>query len=216
MGGGRTVKKTKYHAVIVLVIVLAGYGLWMLPAYRRFDRYLKTSYPEKSFRVYWPNYDFLYGRYGARAVCLDDRTVFSISSGGDGEVVEYYYSTKNNNSMQQLLQDILNTNAYLSRAVRSVSGYSIKSEVWEKEAIADCRQMVEAINLVFQSEALADDRQIAGLLVEVISLYRSNGVAFRSIGTHFERDAHVYELRLEDGALSLSPEEIAGRVRLVK
>ena len=200
-------RKGKNRTMIWVLGILGVAGLavlaFLMDARADFTRHLAETYPEQTFSVGIPGIDPIYEKVYARAVCREDETAFSVSRGLTGEAVrDTYLGAKSQNAYNARIQGVFD-GSVLGGAVKSATG-SGKTLFWESEGF-------EQVNLY-----LAEDADQPAVLEKALGRMAEAGIRAELILATYERNGHVYEIRLSDGDYGLDAEAIEARIRQIK
>lgn len=198
----------KAKAILIIVIgVLAGLALtaflllWGIRG--EFTSYLKDKYHEQSFEVGFTKIDPIYGKYFASVTCLDDYTKFSISkSFKTKKIHESYLQDKSQNQYNSKINEAFYGSG-IESSIKSVTGGG--KQPFTKSAGYD------QINIY-----LTGDVQHSAIAKKVLNILHERDISAGKIILTYEKDRHVYEIRLSSGDYSLTESDIETKVQRIK
>ncbi len=187
---------------IFLVLVLTAF-IYLMGIRGEFKKYLHETYSELTFSVGFTRIDPIYGKFYANVTCLNDYTSFPISKTfKTKEIHEDYIQYKSTIQYNTRIKEIF-YGSKIERYIKNVTGGS--KTPFEESAIYD------QINI-----HLSDDAEQKNIAKETLHMLKENNISARLVIFTYEKDKHVYEIRLSSDDNYLTEKEIEARVRMIK
>ncbi len=187
---------------ILLVLILIAL-IFLMSIRGEFARYLDEKYSEISFTVGFTRVDFIYGEFYAKATCLDDYTNFPITkSFKTKEIHEDYVQYKSKDQYNSRIKEIF-YGSWIENKIKSVTGGG-------KIPFENGGTYTQInIHLTDEEEHISD-------IEKVLHLLKENNISAERIILSYEKDKHVYEIRLSSDNYSLTEKEIEAKVERIK
>lgn len=196
-------KKVLYGALTVLLGLALGSGIFLMNMRWEFEKHLEGAFPELTFSVGLAKIDPIYEKSYARATCLEDGTVFTIAKGFKSkEISENYLMAKSQIGYNDRIRDVFSGSG-LEKDLKSATGGG--KELFEEDS------PFAQINL-----HLAEEADHAQVVEEALNLLREAGISAELIIAEYEKEGHVYEIRLSDADYNLTAADLVMRTKRIK
>ncbi|MBO8162035.1 MAG: hypothetical protein H0Z24_10455 [Thermosipho sp. (in: Bacteria)] len=191
-------------AIGILVILCLAVFLVLLGIRGEFAKYLEEKYSDRSFKIGFTKIDPIYGNFYAEVTCLDDATFFPISkSFNTKKINENYLQAKNQNQFNSKIKGIFESND-IENFIRSVTGSGEKH--------IESNGQYAQINIYLRDDAV----EPILVIKKALNVLKNNNIMAEIIILTYEKDKHVYELRLSSDDYDLTEKEIVAKVRTIK
>lgn len=195
-------KKVKFLiiSIIVILMVLFFTALIFLMGIRgEFKKYLEEKYSELSFTVGFTKIDPIYGKFYANVTCLNDYTPFLISkSFKSRELHEDYLQYKSQIQYNSKIKEVFNSSG-TENFIKSITGGG--KIPFENGGV------YTQINIY-----LTDDSEHIPIVKNVLNILKENNISAEAIIIEYEKDKHVYEIRLSSDDYAMNENVIEAKV----
>ncbi len=199
MGKKKTVSMLLWIAAAVLI---AFFGFLMLVRNELTD-YIESKYPDRTFSVGMAKVDPIYGKFYCGATCLEDYTAFGIyKSWKANRISDNYRETKSQNEYNETIRSIFKFIPIQSE-IESITGSGKAPYIGSPN--------YEQINFY-----LADEKDHAEDIEAILDRLEERKIEAQAIIMTYEKDGHIYSIRLSSEDYGLGTEEIEKRIEMIK
>lgn len=190
-------------AVGILVALCLVAFIFLMGIRGEFTKYLEEKYSDRSFKVGFTKIDPIYGSFYAEVTCLDDVTFFPISkSFNTKNISENYLQNKKQNEYNSKIKGIFENND-IENYIGSVTGSG--------EKLIESNGKYTQINIYLRDDAL----EPILVIKKALDILKNNNILAEVIILMYEKDKHVYEIRLSSDDYDLTEKEIVAKVRKI-
>ncbi|HKL10348.1 MAG TPA: hypothetical protein VJ990_02835 [Clostridia bacterium] len=200
-----TMKKKKIISILlwILVAVLIAFLGFLMLVRNELSDYIEAKYPDKTFSIGFTKIDPIYEKFYSRGTCLDDDTVFGIyKSWNTKKISDSYSENKNQNEYNEMIRSIFMFMPIQSE-IKSVTGSGKTPYIGNPN--------FDQINFY-----LADEKDHAEDIEVILNRLEERKIEAVAIIMSYEKDGHVYSIRLSSEDYGLSLEEIKSRIEMIK
>lgn len=169
-----------------------------------FTKYLEEKYSGLSFKVGFVKIDPIYDNFYAKVTCLNDETVFPISKSFKTKDIHEDYP-----QYKSKIQ-------YSSRIKGVFDGSDIESYI--KSITGGGKIPFENSGVYTQVNIdLTDDTEhIPAVIKKVLHVLKDNNIFAETIIITYEKNKHVYEIRVSSDDYTINDNEIEAKVEKIK
>lgn len=190
-------KKTIIFSIII--ILLLAVFTFLMGIRGEFTSYLEEKYPEQAFHMGFVIVEPIYGSYHAKATCLNDDTSFTIYKSFNRKIIEEnYLQNKSQNLYNAKINDMFYGSS-IESSIRSVTGGS--------KLPFDDSAAYNQINV-----DLAEHAAHATAIKKMMNIFKENDIVAEKIIFIYEKDKHVYRIKLSSNDYGLEENEIEAKI----
>ncbi|WP_268070578.1 hypothetical protein [Clostridium sp. ZS2-4] len=214
-------KKLMLVIISVIIIVVGVFNGYKLKHYNEFKNYLSKTYPNKSFKLHWSKYNFIYGGFYAKVHCNNDGTNFiinAVSLTEEDRIEEHYLIVKNKdkfNKLSETIQSNLQKESEFNCIKKIYIGVS-SEEILNTDKEINCKEIADTVNVYFEDNSIQDTQQFAKMAYKTIHALKDNQININYIYFVEEMNKGVYELHLRGEQINKEAEEIFKLIKKLK
>ncbi len=187
---------------IVIAVLIAFFGFLLLVRNELSD-YIEGKYPDKTFSIGFTKVDPMYGKFYCSGTCIDDDTDFGIyKSWNTKKISDNYMESKSQNGYNEMIRSIFMFMP-LQAEIKDVTGSGKKPFVGSPD--------YDQINFY-----LADEKDHAEDIETILNRLQERSIVAERIIMTYEKDGHIYSIRLSSEDYGLGLEEIRNRIEMIK
>ncbi len=187
---------------IIVVVLIALFGFLLFVRFELSD-FLEAKYPDKTFSVGLTKIDPIYGKFYVSGTCLDDDTVFGVfKSWNTKNISDNYRETKSQNEYNEMIRSIFLFDP-INSEIESITGSGKNLFIGSPD--------YEQINFY-----LTDEKDHADDIEVILDRLEERKIEAKAIIMTYEKDGHLYSIRLSSEDYGLGEEEIKSRVEMIK
>ncbi len=187
---------------ILLVLVLTSF-IFLMGIRGEFTKYLEENYSNLSFKIGFTKINLIYSKFYANVTCLNDGTLFPISkSFKTKDIHENYPQYKSRIQYNSKIKGIFD-GSDIESYIKSVTGGG--------KIPFENNSVYTQINIY-----LTDDAEHIPVVKKVLYILKESNISAERIILIYEKDKHVYEIRLSSDDYALTEDEIEAKVKKIK
>jgi len=217
---GIILKKIGLCIVVVIAFAVVSFIWYSFFVKSEFEDYLSEKYPDKTFKVDFPNYSLIhYGtivigdHFNTSAYSDTDETEFSMSR-TKGEIKDNYFERKNKNILANTVSSYITINDF-DKYVRSVVIGEKKEINLDVEELQNINNSIEGIYIVY-NDKIKDNKNLADISYSIINTLRSKKLSFEAIHFTSDKKNGVYELNLKGEEINKTSMELLNMINKIK
>ncbi|PLX34298.1 MAG: hypothetical protein C0604_01845 [Clostridiales bacterium] len=165
--------------------------------------YIEAKYPYKTFSMGLTRVDPIYGKFYCGATCIEDDTVFGIyRSWNTNRISDNYRETKSQNEYNEMIRSIFKFIPIQSE-IENITGSGKAPYIGSPN--------YEQINFY-----LAGEKDHAEDIEAILDRLEERKIEAQAIIMTYEKDGHIYSIRLSSEDYGLGAEDIEKRIEMIK